>query len=263
MKVFIVFAHPERRSLNGSLLDATVSYLESEGHTVQVSDLYRMHWKTNVDRDDFPDLEPDERLRVGAASAATTLAGHLTEDVKAEQEKLLWADFVILQFPLWWFTMPAILKGWVERVLTSKFAYNVGEHNETRWGDRYGEGVMHGKRAMLVVTVGGRPVHYSARGISGPIDDVLFPITHGVLFYPGFTVLPSFVVYRADKYTEDQFETLASELRARLQDIGSTEPIRYREQNFGDYIHPDLTLRPGLEQPGTSGFRLHVKSNNQ
>lgn len=51
--------------------------------------------------------------------------------------------------------MPAILKGWFERVFSPGFAYGVGEHSETRWGDRYSEGAMAGKRAMLLVTVGG------------------------------------------------------------------------------------------------------------
>lgn len=259
MKVFIVFAHPERHSLNGSILDAAVSELESQGHTVKVSDLYRMNWKTNVDRDDFPGLAPDERLRVANASATDSHAGNLTEDVKAEQEKLLWADFVIFQFPLWWFSTPAILKGWIERVYSCGFAYGVGEHSDKRWGDRYGEGRMSGKRAMLLVTTGGWADHYSARGINGPIDDLLFPITHGVLFYPGFSVLPSLVAYRVDRYTDEQFNAFVSELRERLRTAETTTPIPYRQQNYGDYAVPAMTLNPGLERPGSVGFSLHLK----
>lgn len=52
------------------------------------------------------------------------------------------------------------------------------------------EGTFIGKRAMLIVTAGGWAEHYSPRGINGPIDDILFPIQHGMLFYPGFEVLP-------------------------------------------------------------------------
>ncbi|VEB04856.1 NAD(P)H oxidoreductase YRKL [Klebsiella pneumoniae] len=66
-------------------------------------------------------------------------------------------------------------------------------------GDRYGEGTFVGKRAMLIVTAGGWAEHYSPRGINGPIDDILFPIQHGMLFYPGFEVLPPLVFYRTDK----------------------------------------------------------------
>jgi putative NADPH-quinone reductase len=83
--------------------------------------------------------------------------------------------------------MPAILKGWVDRVYAYGFAYGVGEHSDQRWGDRFGEGTLVGKRAMLIVTTGGWEEHYSARGVNGPIDDLLFPVNHGVLYYPAMT----------------------------------------------------------------------------
>ena len=62
-----------------------------------------------------------------AASKKAFDADVLTDDAKTEIEKLLWADTLILQFPLWWFSMPAILKGWVDRVFAYGFAYGVGE----------------------------------------------------------------------------------------------------------------------------------------
>ena len=155
MNVLLVFAHPEPRSLNGALRDVAIQELEAQGHEVRVSDLYADRWKSEVDRADFPALAPDARFKPAAASGQAFAGNALTEDVRAEHAKLLWADALILQFPLWWFTMPAILKGWVDRVYAYGFAYGVGEHNDRRWGDRYGEGTLVGKRAMLLVTAGG------------------------------------------------------------------------------------------------------------
>lgn len=258
MKVLLVFAHPEPRSLNGALRDVAVQELEAQGHEVRVSDLYAMGWTPTVDRADFPSLTPDERLIPVAASKAAFDTGTLTEDVKAEIEKLLWADTLILQFPLWWFTMPAILKGWIDRVYAYGFAYGVGEHSDRRWGDRYGEGTLAGKRAMLIVTAGGWEEHYSPRGVNGPIDDLLFPINHGILYYPGYDVLPPFVACRVDRLDEAGFETVAESLRERMRTLATTPPIPYRRQNAGDYLIPSMTLRPGLGSPGTSGFGLHV-----
>ncbi len=134
MNVLIVFAHPEPRSLNASLRDAAIAQLKADGHAVRVTGLYADGWKAVVDRDDFPTLPADQRLIVAAASAVGYAGGALTEDVKAEQAKLLWADAVIFQFPLWWFSMPAILKGWFERVYALGFAYGVGEHSDTLGG---------------------------------------------------------------------------------------------------------------------------------
>ncbi|MGC1549718.1 MAG: NAD(P)H-dependent oxidoreductase, partial [Rhodanobacter sp.] len=190
MNVLLVYAHPEPKSLNGSLRDFIVGRLNDAGHTVQVSDLYAMQWKATLDADDFPQRDTAQRFNPSTDSRLAYVEGTQADDVAAEQAKLLWADLVIFQFPMWWFSMPAILKGWFERVYAYGFAYGVGEHSESRWGERYGEGMLKGKRAMLVVTTGGWADHYSERGINGPIDDVLFPIQHGMLFYPGFDVLP-------------------------------------------------------------------------
>jgi NAD(P)H dehydrogenase (quinone) len=249
MKVFIVYAHPEPKSLNGSLCRAAVDELQAQGHEVQVSDLYAINWKSQID--DFPNLSSEERLIVVEASAKGYALGALTEDVKAEQAKLAWADAVILLFPLWWFSMPAILKGWIERVYSGGYAYGVG-------AKRYGEGAFQGKRAMLAVTVGGPAEHYSPRAISGPMDDLLFPINHGILFYPGFDVLPPFVIYQAARLDEHAFATQDQLFRGRMRDLFATTPIPYRHQTSGDYDIPSMKLKEGIEKGNKQGFSLHV-----
>jgi NAD(P)H dehydrogenase (quinone) len=257
MNVLLVFAHPEPRSLNGALRDVAIKELEAQGHNVRLSDLYAEGWKSQVDRADFPTLAPDRQLAPGAASKAAFEADALTVDVRAEIDRLLWADVLLLQFPLWWFSMPAILKGWIDRVFAYGFAYGVGEHSDKRWGDRYGEGTLAGRRAMLIVTAGGWEEHYAARGVNGPIDDLLFPINHGMLYYPGYDVLPPFVVYRADRLDEAGFERAAGRLRERMRTLAITQPIPYRRQNGGDYLIPSMQLRPGLGGPDRGGFALH------
>ncbi|MER9960229.1 NAD(P)H-dependent oxidoreductase [Mesorhizobium sp. M0045] len=257
MKVLLVFAHPEPRSLNGALRDVAIRELQAQGHEVRVSDLYADGWKSEVDRADFPSWPPEARFLPAGASKKAFASGTLTDDVKAEIDKLLWADTLILQFPLWWYAMPAILKGWVDRVYAYGFAYGVGEHSDKRWGDRFGEGTLAGKRAMLIVTTGGWEEHYSARGVNGPIDDLLFPINHGILYYPGYDVLPPFVVYRVDRFGEADFEPVAERLRERMRTLETIRPIPYRQQNGGDYLIPSMQLRPGLESPGATAFALH------
>ncbi|TIM50665.1 NAD(P)H-dependent oxidoreductase [Mesorhizobium sp.] len=257
MKVLLVFAHPELHSLNGALRDVAIRELEAQGHEVRVTDLYADDWKAEVDRADFPSWPPEQRFLPALASKKAFATNMLTEDVKAEVDKLLWADTLILQFPLWWYAMPAILKGWVDRVYAYGFAYGVGEHSDKRWGDRFGEGTLAGKRAMLIVTAGGWEEHYSARGVNGPIDDLLFPINHGILYYPGYDVLPPFVVYRVDRFGEADFEPVAERLRERMRTLETTRPIPYRQQNGGDYHIPSMQLRSELGDPGAAGFALH------
>ncbi|WP_349617754.1 NAD(P)H-dependent oxidoreductase [Azotobacter salinestris] len=257
MNILLVHAHPEPQSLNGSLKDFSVKRLEKAGHVVQVSDLYAMHWKATLDTDDSTDRRADARFDPSLDSKRAFESGTQSQDIAREQEKLRWADALILQFPLWWFSMPAILKGWVERVYAYGFAYGVGEHSDSHWGDRYGEGTLAGKRAMLIVTAGGWASHYGPRGINGPIDDILFPIQHGILFYPGFEVLPPFVIYRTGRMGEARFSTICDALGQRLDDLWKTAPIPFRPQNAGAYLIPELTLRPDIA-PDRSGFAAHV-----
>jgi len=257
MNVLIVYAHPEPKSLNGSLKDFAVARLTERGHTVRVTDLYALNWKAAADASDFLARDPSQPLDLMKDSGHAFATRTLTSDVAAQQAELRWADALILQFPLWWFSMPAILKGWVDRVYAYGFAYGVGEHSETHWGDRYGEGVFQGKRAMLLVTAGGWEPHYSARGVNGPIEDLLFPITHGILHFPGYDVLPSFVVYKTGGLNEARFRQLTTQLGERLDKLWTDAPIPYRKQNSGDYAIPALTLKPGLEPADARGFQLH------
>ena len=93
--VLIVYAHPEQRSLNGSLQAFMRDHLERAGHTVEVSDLYAMRWKSELDAEDFPDRDPQTRFDPMLDSARAFAAGTQTADVAAEQAKLRRADAVI------------------------------------------------------------------------------------------------------------------------------------------------------------------------
>ena len=259
MNILIVYAHPAPESFNAALKTEIVSYLDSQGHHVQISDLYAMRWKSTLDEGDMPQRDSSVPFHPSRDSQIAFESGTQSNDIQVEQEKLLWADAVIFQFPLWWFSMPAIMKGWFERVYAYGFAYGYGEHSDVHWGDRYGEGNLSGKRAMLLVTVGGWESHYSAKGVNGPIEDILFPINHGMLFYPGFDVLPPMVIYRAGKMDTQRFCKIKSELHVRLNGLDSIKPISYLKQNGGAYRIPELTLKDGVNED-KKGFDAHLIS---
>ncbi|WP_406275240.1 NAD(P)H-dependent oxidoreductase [Nocardia sp. NBC_00881] len=252
MNVLVVYAHPKPDSLTGALKDVAVQQLRADGHEVRITDLYAMGWKAHADPDDFGVVEETNFM---LASGAAYHNGTLSSDIRAEQEKLLWADTVLLHFPLWWFSMPAIMKGWVDRVFTCGFAYGAGGNALPR----YGAGVLAGRRAMLVVSIGGREPSYSDRGVNGPVDDLLFPIHHGILYYPGMDVLPPFLVYGTIRLGSERFDEVADDLRQRMSNLAKLEPIRYRPQGGGDYDR-SLRLEPGREAKGASGFGLHAAS---
>jgi NAD(P)H dehydrogenase (quinone) len=252
-KVLIVHAHPEPTSLTRQLVEVSVQTLKQQGHEVLLSDLYGMSWKAVFDERDFPSRADPERLSFVTESGRSYSSGRQATDIASEQHKLLAADAVIFQFPLWWFGMPAILKGWVDRVFAYGLAYGFkGAGNLYR----YGEGGLKGKRALLSVAVGGPAEDYSARGINGPLDQLLFPITHGTLFFPGMDVLPTFAVYGTGGITAEGVAAAKESWRLRLERLFEDAPIAFRPQNGGDY--PDRHVLASHVAVGQSGLPAHV-----
>ncbi|WP_031026544.1 NAD(P)H-dependent oxidoreductase [Streptomyces albus] len=253
MKTLWIFAHPESRSLNGMLRTAGIAALRAGGHQVRESDLYAMGFDPVVGHGDFPGRDPGGRLLVGAAQEEAYTTGRLAADIRAEQEKLAWADTVVFHLPLWWFGPPAILKGWFDRVLVQGFAFGVRDaEGRTR---RYGDGGLAGKRAMVVTSVGARASGFGPRGIHGFIEEVLFPLHHGTIWYTGMTALPPFVVHGADRAGEQEAAGHRAALCARLHRLETLEPLPFRHEAGGDY-DADLVLRDHLA-PGRTGLAVH------
>lgn len=254
--VLVVYAHPEPRSLNGALKDVAVGGLRALGHDVQVSDLYAMTWKSTLDAADFQDVEGGDRLHITAASRRAFEGGSQSADVVAEQRKLLWADAVVFQFPLWWSAPPAILKGWIDRVFGNGFGYGIGSYDGPQRARRYGDGTLAGKRALVSVTGGGHARHYSKRGIKGGIaPDVLWPFMHGLLWYTGMDVLQPVTLFSAERVSEAEFATHAEMLRRRLTTLMTSPRIPYRAGSSGEY-DDDLCLKDGVEGDST-GLAIH------
>ena len=111
MRVLVVFAHPRRASFTGELLDALQAGLKAAGHEVEVADLYSEGF--------------DPRLDAAAFDRETAMACEvaLPVDVLAEQARLLRCQGLVFVYPFWWSDVPAILKGWFDRVWTYGFAY--------------------------------------------------------------------------------------------------------------------------------------------
>ncbi|MCP4572219.1 MAG: NAD(P)H-dependent oxidoreductase [bacterium] len=112
MHVHIVFCHPSRRSFSAAVLDALQRGLAEAGHTHSLSDLYAMGFD--------PLLGESEYLREISLEPDTPPP----PEVCSEQVLVDAADALGFVFPLWWSDVPAMLKGWFDRVLTNGWAYS-------------------------------------------------------------------------------------------------------------------------------------------
>lgn len=216
MQVLIVHAHPEPTSLNGAMTSVAKATLSGAGHTVAVSDLYAMAFDPVSDRRNFLTVAEPHVYRQQAEEAHASVNNGFVPALQAEMDKLAGCDVLIFQFPIWWLGMPAIMKGWIDRVFASGRAYGGG-----RWFDK---GVFAGKRAMCSVTVGGPPEAYGDRGIYASVRDILSPIERGILHFTGFNVIEPFVVYGPNRLTVAEREGELARYRRFLLSL-DTAPV--------------------------------------
>jgi NAD(P)H dehydrogenase (quinone) len=220
VRVFIVHAHHEPKSFNGAMTGEAVAALTAEGHEVRVSDLYAMGFDPVSDRRNFTTVDDPDYLKQQAEEAHAAVHDGFAPDITDEMDKLFWCDALILQFPLWWFGLPAILKGWVDRV----FAAGGKIYGGGKWYDR---GVFAGKRAMLAVTIGGPQTMYRADSLNGPLETILFPINHGMLAFTGFSVVEPFAVHAPARMPDaDRAASLAA-YRDRVLGLAQAPLISY------------------------------------
>ncbi|WP_344744281.1 NAD(P)H-dependent oxidoreductase [Nesterenkonia aethiopica] len=253
--VLWVSAHPEPESLTGRLRRDGIAALHRHGHTVTQSDLYAMGWDPVVRAENLDRRGTDAPVRVTAAGRRAQLEGAQCDDVAAEQEKLRGADAVIVQFPLWWYGMPAMLKGWFDRVFVSGFAFGTDPVTGRRL--RFEQGPFRGTRALVVTTLGDRPASIGPRGKSGELHELLFGLLHGTFAYTGMAPLSPWALPSADFTDSESYAAAAQSLARRLEGIFDEAPLPYREQFTGDYTD-QWELQPDV-RPGETGLSVHLR----
>ncbi|KAK3085165.1 hypothetical protein FSP39_025304 [Pinctada imbricata] len=223
--VLIVFAHQDpNKSFNAALKDVAVKTLEDNGCKVQVSDLYSQNWDPRATKNDFTGpRQNEESFSYIVEQSNAAKQGKLTEVILAEQKKLKEADLVIFQFPVYWFSLPAILKGWFDKVLaggiTHSYPANVFEN-----------GLMKGKKAVLSFTTGGSQDMYTSKGTHGDIGMILYPIQWGTLRFVGFDVLKPNIAFSAAYRSKEDRKKILDDWKLRLQKIFQENAIQLREK---------------------------------
>jgi len=158
MRVLVVYCHPNPKSFNHAVKEEVVAGLGQAGHEVKVRDLYAEPFKTVLDGADFGQI----------------LAGSIPPDIQKEQALVSWAEGLVFLYPVWWFGLPAALKGWVDRVLLQGFAF--------AFGPKGPEGLLTHRKALVLNTTGGPEATYDAAGSK---EIFIRPFTDGTLRFCG------------------------------------------------------------------------------
>ena len=243
MNVLVVHAHPEPRSFGAEMRDRGVQALQAAGHVVQVSDLYAMNFNPVATGNDFTQRRFPDRLQYDREQKHAHQHQAFAPDIQAEIDKLLWSELLILQFPLWWFSVPAIMKGWLDRVFVNGVAYAPGQRLET--------GGLRGRSAMLALTTGCFEGMTAPDGLLGDLNAILWPLQFGTLAYAGMRVLPPFTAFAVQYGSPEQQQAMLDAYAQRMTALDRLQPLFFHPQSdFG----PDWHLRPEV-QPATVAQR--------
>ncbi len=232
MNILIVHSHPEPKSFCTALKDLSVSELTAQGHNVVVSDLYAMNYNPVAKKADFKDVGNKDYFNYALEQRHATENNLLTPEVQGEVDKLLNCDLLILNFPFYWFSVPAMIKGWIDRTFISGKVYG---------GRRfYNKGGMVGKKAMICMTLGaGEHLFDPKNGVHGDIDILLKPLLQGALGYVGFDVLKPFFAWHVPYINDEQRKNILEVWKNRLKNL-TTENRFYTFPNLDNY---DKTMR--------------------
>lgn len=214
MKILYVYAHPNPNSFNNLLRKMACEFLEESKHEIMISDLYQEHFIPIADWNDFNLPQETLSQQYFSSQKIAYEQGALAQDIQVEIKKISWSGHVIFQFPFWWFSVPAILKGWLDRVLVKGFAY---DSNKT-----FSNGLLQGKTASLIVTTQSPESAYQLEGVhQSTIDTFLYPIHHTLRFV-GIKTLTPFIIYEVFNNNQRTLPIISRRLKAHIDFIGAT-----------------------------------------
>ena len=160
MHVLIVIDHPNPASLSHAIAHAFAQGAEAAGHTTELADLHGEGFHPVWSMADITQYETEIT----------------PPDVLREQARIERSDAICLVFPLFWFGMPAIMKGWIDRVFTQGWAYAEGNDPDST--------LLKPRIGVMLIPAGGNPETWQSRDLDAAMRAIW---TGGTLSYFGMT----------------------------------------------------------------------------
>lgn len=162
MKYLIVYAHPNPNSFNNAIREGVEALLKEAGLEYEVRDLYAEGFDPRLGIED---------LKLQAEADAPL-------EIKKEQEYIEKADVMIFIYPVWWFGMPSIVKGYIDRVFSNGFAFELTERGP--------KGILENKKVIILNTTGGSEDTLSGAGYIKAVNKT---VEDGIFEFCGFEVV--------------------------------------------------------------------------
>jgi NAD(P)H dehydrogenase (quinone) len=188
MKTLIIIAHPSKNSFNASILYEVEMHLTNKGHEVKVCDLYTLKFNPVLEEDNHTNFSQNK----------------ITEEIMEEQKKILWAENLVFIYPTWWCGMPAILKGYFDRVFTNGFAFRY-EHLKGA------EGLLKGKKCVVFQTTSQTEDYMKPNQL---ISSMETSMDVGILDYCGINVITHKFFYSVPNVDKEAREKMLKEVKS-------------------------------------------------
>ena len=210
MNILVVYAHQEPTSLTASLKNIGLSILSSQGHTVIESDLYGSGFHPVAGKYDFNTLTGAHYNYMLEQQASAKNDWAFAPDIVSEMQKVKEAEMIIFYTPVWWHSVPAILKGWFDRVLAMGFACDSGKI--------YDEGLLRGKRVLLCAVAGNpEDIYQPLNKHRATLKQMLHPIHQGIFSFCGMDVMEPFIVYSSMNHTPEEYAGILDSHKALVE----------------------------------------------
>jgi len=230
----IVYAHPEPKSFVHAMMARAHSALERAGWRVTVSDLYAKGFNPVAGAGDFHTRRDPGHLVYSLEQRHGWASGTLAADIVEEVQAVLEADLLVLAFPVFWFSMPAMMKGWIDRVFLSGTFYG-----GRRVYDRAG---MAGRRALVLTSLGGREHMFGQGAIHGELPmGMLRHLLQGTLGYVGYGVYEPFIAYHVPYVTEAARIRMLDDLDDAIGKLDSRPMLRLPSLDAFDELFRPLS----------------------
>lgn len=217
MNVLIVYCHPEPKSFNHAMFSVAEESLKKAGHSVKTSDIYGMGFDPLSSRKNYTTVANPDYLKTSAEDTYAFENDGFEPLLEGEIQKMEWCDLMIWQFPLWWYGLPAGLKGWVDKVFAYDRVYG--------FGHMFDKGKMAGKHVLLSVSTGVPAAGYKPGAVAGDINLILKPIHYGILQFVGFKALKPHVVHAPAHMSDEQRQSEFERYADRLTTVFEESPI--------------------------------------
>jgi NAD(P)H dehydrogenase (quinone) len=193
-RVFILVADHDitEGSLTRRVLKASIDVLVPPNYLVTVTDCAKDGWLDPISAKDFTRLSDPIRINVRNEHQVSPLI----QKIQDEQTKLFQCDLFLIFAPLSWFGPPSLFFNWWQRVVTAGRCYGPNL--------QYQRGAFARKRALLVMVSSQRSELFGRDTLAGTVEEIVYPITHGMLYPTGFRIHRTQTLYMNNPATQEE-----------------------------------------------------------